>query len=167
MKNTIKLLVLASLSFSSFTMAGYTGEQVWNASVVNTQKTCGIDYADGASNTGGILTSGEQGTDNGKAVKFLLKANTANVNWSITESHLVGNAGRFDFADDLTTVNDRSKTSVFVNNTEYSWAEVTQPHSMQSNQKTINVAAKINMDRTELPVGETKIQSKLKVVCSD
>lgn len=168
MKNTIKFAIIAALSFaSSAAMAGYTGEQVWNASITNTQQTCGIDFANNASQTGGILVSNEQGSDNSKAIDFLLKANTANVTWAITEAHLTSNTGRFAFADDLTTVNDKSQTSVYVNNQEYSWTDATQPHTIAGNTKQINIAPKINMDQTSMPLGTSVIQGKLKVTCSN
>lgn len=168
MKTFFTAFIVLSLSLiSAAASAAFPGEQVWNATLTNTQQTCGIDYNNGTVQTGGILVNGEQGTDTSKAINFLIKANTPNVTWAVTESHLVSNTGRFAFSDDLTTISSKTQTSVFVNNTEYSWSEATQAHSVAGTTKALNLAPKIYLDTQEFPTGTTTIQGKVKVVCSN
>lgn len=153
----------SSLSISA--NAAFPAEQVWEATHTNTQQVCGIDYSNSAT-TGQILTKGESNTDSSKAIQFDLKSNTKNLNWKITEAKIVDNAGRFDFNDDLLTVNDRNLTSLYVNNVEYDWSQATQNHSVDPKAK-IRLAPKINLDATEFPLGTTKVQGKIVVTCSN
>lgn len=166
-KTIIASLVLLASATSTSAFAGFTGEQVWNAAITNTQQTCGIDYANGTQTDAGILVAGETGSSGSKAIDFTVKANTANIDWKITETHLVENTGRFSFPDSMVGISDTSLTSVFVNDTEYAWANAAQDHVIPNNVKTIAIAPKINMDQADLPVGETKIQAKLVLTCSN
>lgn len=165
----LKSITLAAIAISAATMstayAGWAGEQVWEAVHTNTQQVCGIDANSGTA-SGQILTAGETGTDSGKAIEFKLKANTRNMTYKITEAKLVENTGRFDFADNLLTVGDAAKTSLFVNNQEINWTAANQDRSVDPKGK-IRLAPKINLDATEMPVGTTKIQGKIVVTCSN
>ncbi|WP_368762023.1 hypothetical protein [Klebsiella pneumoniae] len=165
MKKSILTIVLALASTSA--LADFPGEQVWNASISNNQVTCGIDYPNGSPIEGGILTAGESGTDTGKAITFLLRTNTANASWKLTEAKLVSNTGRFTFGDDLTAISSKTDTSVFINNAEYSWSEALQAHNLGTNAKTLKLAPKINMEQQYLPTGTTRIQGKIVVTCSN
>lgn len=156
-------LLASAMSFTA--QAAFPAEQVWEATYTNTQQVCGIDYSN-SSTTGQILTKGETNTDSDKAIQFDLKSNTKNVAWKITEAKVVDNAGRFDFSDNLLTVNDRTKTSLYVNNIEYDWTQATQNHTVKPKDK-IRLAPKINLDATEFPQGTTKIQGKIVVTCSN
>lgn len=147
--------------------AAFPGEQVWNASITNNQITCGIDYPNGSPIEGGILTAGESGTDGSKAITFNLRTNTPTVAWKLTEAKIVNNTGRYSFGDDLTQISSTADTSVYVNNTEYSWAQAMQAHNVNSNTTVVKLAPKINMDQSLMPVGTTRIQGKIVVICSN
>ena len=88
------------------------------------------------------------------------------MSWKITEAKITDNAGRFDFNDDLLKVTDRKQSSLFVNNKEYDWSQVTQEQPVDPKAK-IRLAPKINLDATEFPLGTTKIQGKIVVTCSN
>lgn len=168
MKSLRSVLAIASvgsiIAFASTANAGFAGEQVWEATLNNQQKVCGIDYA-GNNGQGTILTKGESSTDTSKAISFNLKSNTRNMTWKVTEAKLVEGQGRFDFDDNLLNVGDKAKTSLFVNNSEYEWTSVNQERSVDPKGK-INLAPRINLDATEFPLGTTKIQGKIVVTCS-
>lgn len=156
---------LVASAMSLTTQAAFPSEQVWEATRTNSQQVCGIDYTN-SSKVGQILVKGEAGTDGEGAIEFDLKSNTRQMAWKVTEAKLVENAGRFNFNDDLLTVNDRNQTSLYVNNTEYDWSQVSQDHPVDPKAK-IRLAPKINLDATEFPTGTTKIQGKIVVTCSN
>lgn len=153
--------------FASATVANAVNapsEQVWEASIQNLQRTCGVEYKNGYVR-GGILVKGEQGTDNGKALAFKVKANTPQVSWKIIDAKLIDNRTSYDFNENLTQITTKDQTSVFVNNTEYSWSEAKQEHSV-TKQSEIKLVPKINMEQQDLPYGTTTIQGKLVVTCA-
>lgn len=160
-----KLLLSTALVLSTASaMAAFPSEQVWEATHTNNQQVCGINSA--SSNASGqILTKGESSTDGAKAIVFDLKSNTKNMSWKITEAKITDNAGRFDFNDNLLQVKDRNQSSLFVNNTEYDWERVGEEQSVDPKAK-LRLAPKINLDATEFPLGQTKIQGKIVVTCS-
>lgn len=166
----LRKIALATIAISSFAAASTASavqapsEQVWEATINNSQRVCGVEY-DGARTIGGILTKNEQGTDNSKAITFRVKANTHDVYWKITEAKIVENAQMFDFSDNLLTQTTKENTSVFVNGREYAWNDVRVDQYMKKTDKFIKIAPKLNMDETELPYGTTKIQGKLMVTC--
>lgn len=164
MKNVKFAVTALVLSLSSTAFAAQ--EMVWDAEYTQTQMSCGIDFANGQQ-TGGILLKGEQGTDNQKAVNFVLKSNTARQSWKLTEAKLTQNTGRFAFADNLMTISDRSQTSVFINNQEYAWSAAAQNQQIQGNSKTLAIAPKINLDAQEMPLGTTHIQGKVVLTCEN
>lgn len=169
MKSLRKLIlgvisVAAAIAFNS-AYAGFAGEQVWEATLNNQQKVCGIDYA-GNNGQGTILTKGESSTDTNKAIAFNLKSNTRNASWKVTEAKLVEGQGRFDFDDNLLNVGDKNKTSLFVNNSEYEWTAVQQERSVDPKGQ-LKLAPRINLDQTEFPLGTTKIQGKIVITCAN
>ncbi|MEQ5091643.1 hypothetical protein ABN224_16755 [Providencia rettgeri] len=147
-------------------LADYPSEQIWNASITNTQISCGIDYPNGSPVEGEILTAGESGTDN-KAITFLLRYNTPQASWKLTEANIISNNGRFNFSDNLTSISTKNDTSLFVNNAEFTWAEASQAHNITGNAKILKLAPKINMDKQFLPTGLTRIQGKIVITCSN
>lgn len=155
----------SAMAFASTVYAGFAGEQVWEATLNNQQKVCGIDYA-GNNGQGTILTKGESSTDTNKAIAFNLKSNTRNASWKITEAKLVEGNGRFDFDDNLLNVGDKSKTSLFLNNSEYEWTSVQQERNVDPRGQ-IKLAPRINLDQTEFPLGTTKIQGKIVITCAN
>lgn len=161
-----KILLSIALVTSTSAMAAFPAEQVWEATHTNTNQVCGIHYPNGSIATGQILTKGESNTDSSKAIVFDLKSNTKAMSWKITEAKITDNAGRFDFNDDLLKVTDRNQSSLFVNNREYDWSQVTQEQPIDPKAK-IRLAPKINLDATEFPLGTTKIQGKIVVTCSN
>lgn len=161
-----KILLSIALVTSTAAMAAFPAEQVWEATHTNTHQVCGIHYPNGSIATGQILTKGESNTDSSKAIVFDLKSNTKAMSWKITEAKITENAGRFDFNDDLLKVTDRNQSSLFVNNKEYDWSQVTQEQPVDPKAK-IRLAPKINLDATEFPLGTTKIQGKIVVTCSN
>lgn len=167
MKHLYTIIALFMITLSTSVLAAYPSEQVWNASITNNQITCGIDYPNGSPIEGGILTAGESGTDGSKAITFNLRTNTPTVAWKLTEAKIVNNTNRYSFGDDLTQISSTSDTSVYVNNTEYSWAQAMQTHNVNSNTTVVKLAPKINMDQSLLPTGTTRIQGKIVVICSN
>lgn len=161
-----KILLSIALVTSTSAMAAFPAEQVWEATHTNNRQVCGIHYPNGSTATGQILTKGESNTDSSKAIVFDLKSNTKAMSWKITEAKITDNAGRFDFNDDLLKVTDRNQSSLFVNNREYDWSQVTQEQPIDPKAK-IRLAPKINLDATEFPLGTTKIQGKIVVTCSN
>lgn len=158
-------LLLGSAVMSTTAMAVQAPqEQVWEATINNLQRVCGVEY-NGAKSIGGILTKNEQGTDNSKAITFRVKANTQDVYWKITEAKIIENQQGYDFNADLMTQATKANTSLFVNNREYAWADTRQEQYIQKQDKYIKLAPKINMDESELPFGTTKVQGKLVVTC--
>ncbi|QQV92184.1 hypothetical protein MOC16_gp272 [Klebsiella phage vB_KpM_FBKp24] len=161
---SIKIAVsVIALALTSSAFAA--NELVWDAEYNQTQISCGIDYANGVQ-VGGILLKGETGTNNSKAINFVLTSNTAQKNWRLTEAKLTQNTGRFDFADNLMTVSNRDQTSVFVNNVEYAWTDAAQAQNIAGNTKTLALAPKINLDAQQMPFGVTHIQGKLVLTCN-
>ena len=161
---TIKVAVsVIALALSSSAFAA--NELVWDAEYNQTQISCGIDYANGVQ-VGGILTKGESGTDNSKAINFVLTSNTTQKNWRLTEAKLTQGTGQYDFADNLLTVSDRNKTSVFVNNVEYAWTDAAQAQNIAGNTKTLALAPKINLDQQGFAYGVTHIQGKIVLTCN-
>ena len=135
----MKSLVLTAIAMtmSASALAVSSGEQVWNASLTNTQEVCGIDYpTPGSPVEGSILTAGESGTDGDKAITFNLRTNTAKVAWKITEAKLVENTGRFSFPDDLMQISNQDETSIYVNNSQYAWNQAGQEHDIGSDKAT-------------------------------
>lgn len=165
MKSFFTAILLSVFAFSA--QAAFPGEQVWNASITNNQMTCGIDYAGGTPVEGGILTKGESGTSNSKAITFDIKANVQQVSWKITEAKLVQNTGRFNFDDNLLNVNDKDKTSIYINDQEYSWPDAAQNKQLQSGVKVVKLAPKINLDQDSFPMGTTRITGKIVVTCAN
>ncbi len=161
----MKKIMIAIALLSTTAFANAASEQVWNASLTNSQITCGIDYTGGTPVEGGILTANESGTNTSKAISFTLIANTQNVNWQITEAKLVQNTGRFDFSDNLLSVNDKTKTSVYINDQEYAWPDAAQAKALASNSRVIKLAPKINLEQSAYPLGTTRIQGKIVINC--
>lgn len=102
--------ILAStvLAMSSLSAMAFPSEQVWEAQIQNNQRVCGVEFKNGYTK-GGILVKGEQGTDNGKALTFKLKANTPQVTWKITEAKLIENRTEFDFDENLMNIQSKEK----------------------------------------------------------
>lgn len=161
------LSTLAVLTALSLGTAHAAGEQVWNAEINNTQKSCGIDFAPGSTQVGGILLQGESQSSSQKGLTFNLTSNTRQTSWSITEAKITQNAGRFAFDDNLLNVGGTNLTSVVVNDKEYAWSQVNQERQLQSNERRITLAPKINMQQQELPLGTTRIQGKIVLTCAD
>lgn len=159
------IIATTAILFASASAMAFPSEQVWEAQITNNQRVCGVEYKNGYAK-GGILVKGEQGTDNGKALVFKLKANTPQVTWKITEAKLIENRTEFDFDENLMNIQTKDKTSVYVNNKEYAWADTKQEQSVPK-QTEIKLVPKINMEQQDLPYGTTTIQGKLVVTCTN
>lgn len=162
----LTLAIVASLALSGTAMAHdhYQPVQRWQASITNNQRVCGIEPVSDP-NAGGILVKGERGTDGRGSVKFTIHSNMQHTEWSVIDAHIVSAPNQFVFSDDLSTINDTRMTSVYVNDREYSWSNAAMPHALRSNYRVLNLEPKINMDRMDLPFGQTTIQGKLRVIC--
>lgn len=167
MLRKIALATIAISTLVSATIANAVnapGEQVWEAVYTQNNRVCGVEYNSGYQ-VGGILTKNEQGTDTNKAITFQVKANTHDVYWKITEAKLIDNREAFDFNENLMTQVNNEKTSVYVNNREFSWADAKVDQYIQKQDKYIKIAPKINLDDTDMPYGTTRIQGKIVVTC--
>lgn len=166
LRSILVAMVTGSFLFSATVAnASFPSEQVWEAQIQNNQRVCGVEYKNGYAK-GGILVKGETGTDNGKAITFKLKANTPQVSWKITDAKLIDNRTEYDFDENLSNISTKDKTSVFVNNQEYSWVEAKQEHTV-AKQTEVKLVPKINMEQQDLPYGTTTMQGKLVVTCSN
>ena len=166
MKKTIIAIALSLVSVSSFAAS----EQVWDAYANNSQQTCSVEGGNNQ-HSGGILAQGENdATTGGKGITFALKTNAPKLSYAITEAKIIEGKDAYDFVDasgDLTQISSTDKTSLFIGSVERSWADAGRDTQVAGRKASITLAPKINVPSQDFAYGQTHIQGKIKVTCSN